>query len=77
MVGPPTLAMSSRKELLAAVLDKLAAWFLRRVGVPEGELQANHVSAKGRITEECYVCMEKISNNMIKVSAHGHGVREM
>jgi hypothetical protein len=27
MVGPPTLAISSKKELLAAVLDKLESWF--------------------------------------------------
>lgn len=37
MVGPPTLAMSSKNELLAAVLERLELRFLR-LGIP-GELE--------------------------------------
>jgi hypothetical protein len=47
MVGPPTLAISSRNELLAAVLERLELWF-RRLDARPGELyEANHMSDKG------------------------------
>jgi hypothetical protein len=46
MVGPPTLAISSRNELLAAVLERLELWF-RRLDVRPGELyETNHMSDK-------------------------------
>lgn len=44
MVGPPTLAISSRNELLAAVLERLELWF-RRLDARPGELhKTNHMS---------------------------------